>query len=64
MARPRVTGVEAALDAAGRVLVAKGIAATTIDDRIARSHERANYIWPFSAGPSYPAVDVYEPGVL
>lgn len=32
MARPRVTGVEAALDAAGRVLVAKGIAATTIDD--------------------------------
>ncbi|MCP4434671.1 MAG: helix-turn-helix transcriptional regulator [Actinomycetia bacterium] len=32
MARPRVTGVDVALDAAGRVLVAKGIAATTVED--------------------------------
>ena len=32
MARPRVTEVESALDAAGRVLVAQGIAATTVDD--------------------------------
>ena len=28
------------------------------------SYSRANYIWPYSTGPQYPAVDIYQQSVL
>ncbi len=28
------------------------------------SYARANYIWPYSTGPRYPAIDIYQQGVI
>ena len=28
------------------------------------SYARANYIWPYSRGPQYPAIDIYQQGVI
>ena len=30
----------------------------------AHSYARANYIWPYSTGPHYPAIDIYQQGVI
>jgi len=30
----------------------------------ARAYARSNYVWPYSRGPRYPAIDIYEQGVV
>ena len=29
-----------------------------------RAYARSSYVWPYSRGPRYPAIDVYQPGVV